>query len=252
MTAKNAAQALTGSLEDYLETVFLLLRRGRVARVRDIAFERGVAPASVTPALRRLAEMGLVDYVKREYVRLTHEGQREALRVLARHQVLRRFFSEFLQMPPEAAEREACTMEHSLSDEGMDRLVRFVEFATMCPIGSREMLDRFHSCARVHVGEAECGRDCASARRAGLSHRRPSCPLSQVSPGLSAKVVHVNAAGPVRQRLLDMGLLPGVEVRVQRTALGGDPIWIEAQGAQMALREAEAAVVVVEPLPLEA
>ena len=49
---------LTGSLEDYLETIYLLIRDRKVARVKDIAEARDVRMASVTPAMRRLAELG--------------------------------------------------------------------------------------------------------------------------------------------------------------------------------------------------
>ena len=69
--------------------------------------------------------------------------------------------------------------------------------------------------------------------------------LSKLGPGDCARVVNVSSIGPVRQRLLDMGLLPDVEVRMERCALGGDPIWISFGGAQLALRRSEAEGVVV-------
>ena len=131
MNEERTVHELSGSLEDYLETVYHLVKKYRFARVRDIADDRGVKAASVTPALKRLSDLGLVEYEKREYVLLTAEGERQALRVVARHQVLLRFFRDFLQMPDATAEKEACAMEHSLSNEGMDRLVRFLEFVTL-------------------------------------------------------------------------------------------------------------------------
>lgn len=99
--------SLTGALEDYLETVFILVREQGFARVRDIAKAREVRSSSVSPALRRLHALGLVEYVRREYVGLTDSGEREARRVLARHDLLTRFFSEVLQMSPSASEKEA-------------------------------------------------------------------------------------------------------------------------------------------------
>ncbi len=116
---------LSGSLEDYLETIYLLAQERQFARVRDIASARGVKAGSVSPALKRLSDMGLVNYVRREYVSLTPEGEREARRVFARHQILTRFFKEVLQMPAVAAEEQACSMEHILTNDAMDRLVKF-------------------------------------------------------------------------------------------------------------------------------
>ena len=45
---------ITGSLEDYLETIYRILGTSSVARVRDIAEEMDVSPASVSPAMKRL------------------------------------------------------------------------------------------------------------------------------------------------------------------------------------------------------
>ena len=56
---------LSSSLEDYLETIYRLIGSRSVARVRDIAKARDVKPASVSPALKRLQDLGLVDYVQR-------------------------------------------------------------------------------------------------------------------------------------------------------------------------------------------
>ena len=46
--------------------------------------------------------------------------------------------------------------------------------------------------------------------------------------------------GAIRQRLLDMGILPDTRIEVERVAPSGDPIWIRLQGFQMALRRVEA------------
>ncbi len=245
MNEERTVHELSGSLEDYLETVYHLVKKYRFARVRDIADDRGVKAASVTPALKRLSDLGLVEYEKREYVLLTAEGERQALRVVARHQVLLRFFRDFLQMPDATAEKEACAMEHSLSNEGMDRLVRFLEFVTLCPAGASDFLERFHGCARVQESVASCPHPCPTTDENLTPGGIPTMGLNKIRPGSQCSVVQVNASGAVRQRLLDLGLLPGVVVQVLRAAPGGDPIWIVVQGTEMALRRKEAEAVLV-------
>ena len=69
---------LTGALEDYLETIYELVRDHKFARVRDIAKARGVRAASVSPAMKRLSDLGLIRYVRREYIDLTEQGEEEA------------------------------------------------------------------------------------------------------------------------------------------------------------------------------
>ncbi|NOZ01558.1 MAG: DtxR family transcriptional regulator [Deltaproteobacteria bacterium] len=248
MTAKATHGTLTRALEDYLETIFRIMSSTPVARVRDIAHARDVRSASVTPALRRLSDMGLIDYARREYVTLTPTGEQEARRVYARHCVLTRFFSEVLQMPPDAAEREACAMEHTLSDDGMDRLVRFFEFLGACPDATPGFLEQFHQCSLVHDDVPPCPNPCPASNEKSrhLPRPRPSKTLFDLKPGEQGTVVQVNAHGGIRQRLLDMGILPQTRIRLDRVAPTGDPVWIELNGAQLALRRQEAETVVLE------
>ena len=276
--------ALTRSLEDYLETIYLLIRERKLARVRDIASARGVKAGSVSPALKRLHELGLINYVRREYIDLTADGELAARRVFARHKLLTRFFAEVLSMPAEQADAEACGLEHSLSDEGMDRLVRFFEFLAVCP-GRRELLASFQHCGMMQADGSSCNPSCALAaagtqprarpsggqpgpgqaqREPGLARRaRSSSPglgkplgnlgtgapaersLYELKPGELGRVTHVHAEGGIRQRLLDMGLLPNVLVEMQRAAPSGTPVWIRLEGSQIALRKAEAQSVLV-------
>ena len=230
---------LTSALEDYLETIYELVRDNKLARVRDIAKARGVRSASVSPAMRRLSDLGLIRYVQREYIDLTDSGEKTARRIYARHQALSRFFHEILQIPKEAAVADACAMEHSLSDEGMDHLVRFLEFMGNCHEGHR-FLDRFQQCPQLHEGKPQC--------QACLHDHQPeekTMSIAQLKPGDRARVTQISGSGAIRQRLLDMGILPDVTVEVERVAPAGDPIWIKLQGFQLSLRANEASSVKV-------
>lgn len=241
---KDAIQ-LTGALEDYLETIYELILEQRVARVKDIARARDVKASSVTPAMRRLADMGLIKYVRREYIDLTPEGEKQARRIHTRHRLLTRFFQDFLQMPAASAQEEACVMEHNLSEEAMDRMVRFFEFMQACSEG-KDFLARFHACAMVHEGSADCCNSCDSrVHRTALLTGGPAQTIADLKPGQLGKVVQVNGRGAIRQRLLDMGILPNTEIEVERVALTGDPIWIKLQGFQLSLRKKEAEAIVV-------
>ena len=119
---------ISSSLEDYLETIYLLQRNHGFARVKEIAAARDVKAASVSVALRKLADAKLVRYERREYINLTPEGENAASSIFSRHKLLKRFFCDVLQMSLNKADEQACALEHSLTDEGMDHLVRFLEF----------------------------------------------------------------------------------------------------------------------------
>ena len=123
-----APSDLTPAMEDYLEAILALSAEGGVARARDIAKELGVSRPSVTGALRHLAEHGFVNYRPYELITLTPEGTEVARRVSRRHEVLSRFLRGALGVAPEAAEKDACRIEHGLSRDTVDRLVALVEF----------------------------------------------------------------------------------------------------------------------------
>lgn len=71
--------------------------------------------------------------------------------------------------------------------------------------------------------------------------------LSDLAVGRSGRVVTVSGSDEVSCRLLEMGLTPGVEVRVLGTAPWGDPIEIELRSYRLSLRKSEAALVEIAP-----
>ena len=70
--------------------------------------------------------------------------------------------------------------------------------------------------------------------------------LSSLQPGQAARVQRIEAAGGVRQRLQEMGLIRGTPVQFIRAAPLGDPIEVRVRGYHLSLRRAEADLVVVE------
>lgn len=72
--------------------------------------------------------------------------------------------------------------------------------------------------------------------------------LSNLKTGGRARVIDVGGDSALQQRLLEFGLLPGVEVRLVRVAPMGDPLEIEVLGYNLSLRRNEAAHVSIEVL----
>jgi DtxR family Mn-dependent transcriptional regulator len=119
---------LSASLEDYLEAIYVLLQSGNVARSKDIAEHLQVSAASVTGALRTLAERQLIHYKPYGYITLTDKGQQAASRVVRRHEALESFFCDVLGIDPAVAQRSACSAEHAISSEIASRLMLYLEF----------------------------------------------------------------------------------------------------------------------------
>lgn len=119
-------QKLTTSLEDYLESVYMLILENRPARVRDIASELGVTTPSVVNALTALKERDLVTQEPYGSVELTEAGLRMARTILSRHKMLTTFL-EFIGDDEKVAETDACKMEHILSQETLANIAAFLK-----------------------------------------------------------------------------------------------------------------------------
>lgn len=70
--------------------------------------------------------------------------------------------------------------------------------------------------------------------------------LSGLQTGEQGQVVRITAKGPVRRRILEMGITPGTEIRVTGTAPLGDPLKVLVKGYHLSLRKKEAACIFVE------
>jgi Fe2+ transport system protein FeoA len=69
--------------------------------------------------------------------------------------------------------------------------------------------------------------------------------LADLSIGQPAEIVSIGCDRAISRRLMEMGLLPGTEVRVVRVAPLGDPIELRIRGYALSLRRAEAAKITV-------
>ena len=222
--------ALTSSLEDYLETIYLLQQGPNMeARVRDIAAARSVKASSVSPALKRLSEMGYLAYEQREFIRLTETGKIAARRVYARHVLLFQFFHDILGMPENDAREEACGLEHALSDDGMDRFVRFFESRSICSNCKSRL----------------CGGDCSKCDDSCRNCHKNSefQTLDDVEDQACVTVLQIRESGVKRQTILDMGILPNVVLTRKMTTPDG--VCIAIGGHELMLSRDQTKVIVV-------
>ena len=247
---------LSCSLEDYLEIILQLVHEKGEARVKEIAARKAVRMASVTGALKRLAKEQLIVYKARESVTLTDAGYDLAGRVLKRHQFIARFLGGVLGVPEDTASRDACAIEHVISLDSLDRLAGFMEFLKAPVLADQDVAGCFQrvyaaGVKRLNGGDAGAAADCGGLPDEAIrifSRNAAQVQLTELKPGERGRVVSVRASTPIRQRLVDMGLLPGVELVMQRVAPLGDPIDIKLRGFHLSLRKIEAATIGVERL----
>ena len=73
--------------------------------------------------------------------------------------------------------------------------------------------------------------------------------LAKLVPGQQGRITAIGAIGPLRRRLMDMGILPGEEIKVQKVAPLGDPIEVTVRSYNLSLRKKEAEGIAVEVTP---
>lgn len=124
---------VTDSTQEYLEALYALARGGRAATVKEISTRLQIAPPSVTEMLKKLAEKGYVEYSPYHGARLTPEGLKIGAKVSRKHRLLERFLHDVLKIGSDSVHRQACEMEHALSDQAEVALCQFLKHPSKCP-----------------------------------------------------------------------------------------------------------------------
>lgn len=208
-------QPLSPALEDYLEIIMHLSQEGQSAKISDIARRMNIAKPSATQAIAALKKQGLVFHDRYGPVILTEKGAQKAEEVWHRHQIIRAYLEEFLKVSPATADADACLIEHIVSQETLRKI-----------------------------------EEALNEQGTVFEHRaRKDLSLNDLTPGAKVRVIKIEGTDSrVKRRLLDMGLVPGVQAEIERIAPLGDPIEICLQGYHLSLRRSEAATVMVEKI----
>lgn len=111
----NGGMKVDQSVEDYLETILLLSQSAEQVHRADVARRLGVSLPAVTKAVRKLCDL---DYVRTDgmHIHLTESGLARAREIYGKHVDIARFLVS-LGVAGDVAERDACLMEHVVSEQ---------------------------------------------------------------------------------------------------------------------------------------
>ena len=113
---------LSPTHEMYLKVLYRLQLANEVGRVRDMAKGLGVTASTVCAVLKKLEHAGLVIHDRYGTVKLTQAGHRVAECVVRRFEIIKALLIEVLGLDTEAAEVDACMMEHAVSPATINRM----------------------------------------------------------------------------------------------------------------------------------
>ena len=203
---------LTPAHEDYLKAIYTLHASGENVNNSALANMLGVAPASATNMVKKLADLQLVAYTPYQSVTLTEKGTRIALEVLRHHRLVELYLHEKLHMPWDLVHEEAERLEHVISETLEDAMAAALNDPTVDPHG-----DPIPS-------------------KDGRIEAVEGAPLSIAELNRPYRVVRVLAQDPERLNYLGgLGLYPNAVITLLKRAPFSGPLLIDVAGEHHAL-----------------
>jgi DtxR family Mn-dependent transcriptional regulator len=250
------SKVLSANMEDYLETIYHIVSEKKAARAKDIAVRMAVNSASVTGALRLLAEKGHINYAPYDVITLTPGGETLARDIVRRHEILKDFFTKVLDVDEQVAEDNACRMEHAVSPVIIDRLVRFVEFVQICPRGGEEWIGGFRqfcvkddTISRCENAISKCLDDLKKRQKQFQQASRETITLESLTPGQVARLIRVKGKGSLVDKLKELDITPGSIIELEEVEPDSGRISIKVRGYHLSLRKDDFSKIELEVLP---
>ncbi|MFC1868282.1 metal-dependent transcriptional regulator [Thermodesulfobacteriota bacterium] len=182
-------------IDEILEFIWTGKEAGSI-RKEDLL---GVQTTKVTPEIiEKLFDDDYIFEVKGE-INLTEKGSEVARRLIRAHRLAERLFTDVLQIEKEPMELSACSLEHCLYQESLDAICTLLGHPKECPHGRQ-------------IPRGAC------CKRAKDKIDPVVLPLNRLKAGETGRIVYVSTKHHSRlDRLTDLGITPGEEVRVHQT-----------------------------------
>lgn len=118
---------ISSALEDYLEAIFEISKTKSNVRITDIALLLGISKPSVNRAVNTLKKQGLVFHEPYGDIVLTELGREMGELFTHKHTMIKEFLINVLHIPEADAEKEACQIEHNISQSTVEKMKSFMD-----------------------------------------------------------------------------------------------------------------------------
>ncbi len=211
---------LSQATQDYVKAVFTLAQSEHPVTTTRLAEHLGVAPASVTNMMKRLARIRLVRHTPYHGVELTDHGEKVALEVIRHHRLLELYLSRALGMRLDRVHGEADRLEHVISEELEEQIASVLGQPDLDPHGD------------------------PIPTKTGSILTKPGQVLTHARPGVRVRVVRVSdRSEKIVRELTEAGLLPGIVAEV--VAVGPQRVDLRIEGRMHRLSAPLAAAIYV-------
>jgi len=215
--------------EDYLEAIQIFSEKNaRFPIPEELAAALFKPVPEVRSDMAELVSSGDVIFADGGTITPTGQGKQTGTSVMKKHETLQCFLSEILGMDKSSASDEACTLEHAVSDETIDRLGKLIV--------TRE----YHR----HHGKGKHRKSGERTCRVEKDEFSQSLSISAFSEGeeVIIQCIHGRACA---QRLLDLGLVPGERATIKRKLSNGALV-VQVKGCDVAVSPEIASAIGVE------
>jgi DtxR family transcriptional regulator, Mn-dependent transcriptional regulator len=196
----------SASERETLKAVYRLSQTDPNVRSGPLGEALGISPAAVTARLHRLHRRGFAEHTPYHGVALTADGRRLAVAAIRRHRIVERFLADMLGYAWDKADRLSVAFEHSLPNEVVQRLYAALNRPETCPHGfpipdtGAEEVPSLRTLADLDTGEE----------------------VDLALPG--------DLDPEVRRFLPEIGIRPGVRVRIREKHPFDGPIVVSVDG----------------------
>lgn len=206
--------------QDILETIYELEKNKGKARLTDIALKLEFSKSRTNQEIKKLISMGLVNEDKYGPIILTKLGLFEAERIMFTHLLIKTFLKNHLGLDEETSEKDACAIEHIVSEETIKAIVKHLE----------KDLD--------NIGDF----NLTEAEEYLVKKKR----LSELKVGQKARILKIEGLRSIKKRIMEFGIIKGEVIQLIGVAPFGDPLNYRLNDFNLSLRIKEADNVIVE------
>lgn len=214
---------MTTNREDYLKAIYHAGGKDSRATTKAVADQLGIASASVTEMLARLAKEDFITYEPYKGSRLTAKGLQACINVVRSHELWEVFLVRYLGYRLSEAHRDAEVLEHATSELLADRLDTFLQHPDFCPHGA------------------------AIPRPEHIPTARDLTRLSAQPAGKAVVIRQVEEDAPLLDYLERLGLQVGDALTIDRYGEYDGPLELTLDGRALQISRKAANQVWVEP-----
>lgn len=166
---------LTSSLENYLCAIYAIEKQNKAARVKDISNHLSIGAPSVSEAMKALEKKEYINYEPYGLITLTKKGEKLVVEKIKRNEIISNFLKDVLIVDEDAVAENAKKIEYELSEDVLEKFVRFLTFMQTCSCKEPKWIKSFKHYAKEGKLQEKCNNCIAKCRENKENKNNNNC-----------------------------------------------------------------------------